>query len=143
MITVQEVLDKKGKDIWSIHPQATVYEALQFLADKNIGAILVTEEEKVVGIFSERDYAREIILKGKSSKDTPVSELMTREVITVRPDDSLDNCMKMITDKRIRHLPVISDEKLVGILTIGDVVKHIISLQKDTIQGLEDYISAR
>jgi len=143
MITVRELLKIKGEDIWSIPPQASIYEALQIMADKNVGALLVVEEARLVGIFSERDYARKVILKGKSSKETPVGELMTQQVFSIHPNNSLEDCLKLMTDKHIRHLPVLENDRLIGILTIGDVVKHIISEQKSTIQSLEDYITAR
>jgi CBS domain-containing protein len=143
MSTVQELLNLKGHAIWSIPPRTTAYEALEILADKNIGALLVVEEEKLVGIFSERDYARKVILKGKSSKDTPVSELMTADVLTASPADSLDRCLKVMTDYHIRHLPVLDAGRLAGVLTIGDVIKYIISHQQQTIQNLEEYIASR
>jgi CBS domain-containing protein len=143
MIFVQELLDQKGHETWSIHPRAQAYEALQVLANKNIGALLVVENERLVGIFSERDYARKVILQGKSSKETPVKALMTEHVVTVYPENLLESCLRLMTDHRIRHLPVLNDNKIVGILTIGDVVKHIISQQQSTIQHLEDYIMAR
>jgi CBS domain-containing protein len=137
---VREILQVKGRDIWSIAPQASVYEALEIMADKNVGALLVIDNEKVVGIFSERDYARKVILKGKSSKETSVGELMTREVFYVEPGDSMEHCMALMTAKRIRHLPVMENDQLVGIVSIGDVVKKIISEQEFTIGQLEKYI---
>jgi len=140
MNTVSEILKAKGRNIWSISPHATVYEALQLLADKDVGALLVIEEGKLVGIFSERDYARKVILKGKSSKETSVEELMTKEVLYVSPTDTIENCMALMTAKRIRHLPVLENDRLVGIVTIGDVVNQIISEQQFTIQELEKYI---
>lgn len=143
MTTVRELLQSKGKDIWSISPQASVYAALEIMADKNVGALLVIEEGQLVGIFSERDYARKGILHGRASKDTPVRELMTHPVFTVQQSQSLEDCMKLMTDKHIRHLPVLEQDRLMGIVTIGDVVKHIISEQKHAIQSLEDFIAAR
>lgn len=143
MTTVRELLQSKGKDIWSISPQASVYAALEIMADKNVGALMVIEEGQLVGIFSERDYARKGILHGRASKDTPVRELMTHPVFTVQQSQSLEDCMKLMTDKHIRHLPVLEQDRLMGIVTIGDVVKHIISEQKHAIQSLEDFIAAR
>lgn len=140
MKTVKDLLKTKGYEIWSITPQATVFEALEILADKDIGALLVIEDSKLVGIFSERDYARKIILKGRASKDTAVSELMTRTVFSVTPDNTLEDCMALMTSKQIRHLPVLSRERLVGMITLGDVVKRIISEQEFTIHQLESYV---
>jgi len=118
-----------------------VFDALQLMADKNVGALLVLDGEKIAGIFSERDYARKIILKGKASKDTPVAEIMTAEVTTLRPEQSVEECMGLMTDKRIRHLPVLDGEKLVGLISIGDVVKAIISEREFIIKQLESYIT--
>lgn len=143
MITVRELLNIKGRAIWSIYLQATVYEALEILAEKNIGALMVVEGEKLVGIFSERDYARKVILKGKSSKETPISELMTADIVTVTPSDTLDYALKVMSDRHIRHLPVLDGDRLIGMLTSGDVIKYIISLQQKTIQNLEEYIASR
>ena len=140
MKTVKDLLKTKGYEIWSITPQATVFEALEIMADKDIGALLVVEDSKLVGIFSERDYARKIILKGRASKDTAVSELMTRTVFSVNPDNTLEDCMALMTSKQIRHLPVLSRERLVGMITLGDVVKRIISEQEFTIHQLESYV---
>ena len=140
MNTVSQILKAKGKEIWSISSHATVFEALQMLADKDVGALLVVDEGKLVGIFSERDYARKVILKGKSSKETSVGELMTKEVLYVSPTDTIENCMALMTAKRIRHLPVLENDRLVGIVTIGDLVNQTISEQQFTIQELEKYI---
>ena len=140
MSTVSEILKIKGKEIWSISLHATVFEALQILADKDVGALLVVDEGKLVGIFSERDYARKVILKGKSSKETSVGELMTKEVLYVNPTDTIENCMALMTAKRVRHLPVLENDRLLGIVTIGDVVNQIISQQQFTIHELERYI---
>ena len=140
MNTVSQILKAKGKEIWSISPHATVYEALQMLADKDVGALLVVDEWKLVGIFSERDYARKVILKGKSSKETSVGELMTKEVLYVSPTDTIGNCMALMSAKRVRHLPVLENERLLGIVTIGDVVSQIISEQQYAIEALEKYI---
>lgn len=143
MTTVKELLKAKGEEIWSIAPDTSVYAALEIMAEKNVGALLVVEGEQLVGIFSERDYARKGILKGRASKDTPVHDVMTARVFSIHPDNSLDDCLKLMTGKHIRHLPVLDNDRLRGMLTIGDVVKHIISEQQTTIQSLEEYIGAR
>ncbi len=138
--TVKDILKGRGSEIWSVSPTTTAYEALEVMAEKNIGAVLVFENEKLVGVFSERDYARKVILKGKSSKDTNVSELMTRDVFYVKPENTLDECMALMTSKHIRHLPVFDDKQIKGIITIGDVVKEVISEQEIMIKDLEDSI---
>ena len=139
--TVRQLLRAKGNALWTINPESTVFEALQLMADKDVGALLVMKENKLVGIFSERDYARKGILKGKSSKDTSVGELMTKEVFYVSPDNSIEECMALMSQKHIRHLPVMEEGQVVGMLSIGDVVKKLISDQSFTIQQLEKYIS--
>lgn len=141
MHTIEQLLEIKGKDIWSIAPQATAFEALQIMAQRNIGALLVIDRGKLVGIFSERDYARKVILKGKSSKETSVGELMTPEVLYVTPQDTLEESMALMTAKHIRHMPVLDKGNLKGMLTLGDVVKQIISNQEFTIKELEKYIT--
>jgi len=141
MITIKELLKKKSDDIWSISPQASVYQALELMAQKDVGALLVIENDKLVGIFSERDYARKVILRGKTSKETAVSELMTKSVYYVTPDNSLEEAMAIMTSKHIRHLPIMNQGKLVSIVTLGDVVKRIISEQKLTIDELENYLT--
>lgn len=141
MATVGQILRTKGHDVWSIRPDATVFECLELMAEKNIGAVLVVENENLIGIFSERDYARKVILKGRSSKETMVKETMSENVITVTPNKRLEECMSLMTDQRIRHLPVLDGGKLIGLISIGDVVKKIISKQKDTIRELENYIT--
>ena len=141
MRTVEQLLHVKGADIWSIAPQETAYRALQIMAEKNVGALLVMENEEVVGIFSERDYARKVILKDKSSKNTSVSELMTREVVYIDADATLEESMALMTAKRIRHLPVSQSNRLIGIVTLGDVVKQLISDQQFAIRELEKYIT--
>ena len=141
MRTIEQLLQAKGSDIWSISPQATAYNALQIMAEKNVGALLVMEKEKLMGIFSERDYARKVILKEKSSKNTSVGELMTREVIYISADSTLEESMALMTAKRIRHLPVLKNNELIGIVTLGDVVRQIISDQKFAIRELEKYIT--
>jgi len=141
MITVGDLLKTKGGENWSVSPQASVYEALEIMADKNVGALLVIEEKRLVGIFSERDYARKVILKGKASKDTPVSELMTKAVLYATPKNTLEECMALMSSKHIRHLPVLDNDRIAGIITLGDVVKRIISDQKLTISELENYLT--
>ena len=141
MITIKELLRKKNSDIWSISPQASVYQALELMAQKDVGALLVIENDKLVGIFSERDYARKVILKGKASRETAVSELMTKSVYYVTPDNTLEEAMALMTSKHIRHLPIMNQGKLVSIVTLGDVVKRIISEQKLTIDELENYLT--
>ena len=141
MYTVRHLLQEKGNKVWSIAPQASVYDALQLMADKNIGALLVMEKEKVVGIFTERDYARKVVLKGRSSKTTTVGELETVDVLYVSPDDSIENCMALMTEKRLRHLPVVEEGKLIGLVSIGDIVKAVISEREFTIRELERYIT--
>ena len=140
MATVEKLLQVKGNKTWTITPQATVYAAVQLMSDKNVGALMVMEARKPVGIFTERDYARKLILKGKSSQTTTVRELMTVEVLYVEPRNSIEDCMQLMTNKRVRHLPVLAEGELIGIVTIGDVVKQIISDQESTIIQLEKYI---
>ncbi len=139
--TIGQLLEAKGKDIWSISPHVTVFEALRIMAKKDIGALLVIDKEKLVGIFSERDYAQKVILKGKSSKNTNVGELMTTEVFYIDPKNTLHECIAIMTVKHIRHMPVLENDQLIGMLTLGDVVKQIISEQEFTIRELEKYIS--
>ena len=141
MRTVEQLLQVKGSDIWSIAPRTTAYNALQIMAEKNVGALLVMEKEKLVGIFSERDYARKVILKEKSSKNTSVGDLMTREVFYINADSTLEESMALMTAKRIRHLPVLKHNQLIGIVTLGDVVRQIITDQKFAIRELEKYIT--
>ena len=141
MLRVRDILQTKGAQIWSIAPKATAYEALVIMAEKNVGALLVIDGEMLVGIFSERDYARKLILKGKHSKETPVEELMTSDVYSVTPDETVDECMKLMTVARCRHMPVLENDQLVGIVTIGDIVNATISQQKVAIQDLENYIA--
>jgi CBS domain-containing protein len=141
MKTVNHVLQAKGRQIWSIAPDASVFDALRLMADKEVGALLVLETGKLVGIVSERDYARKVILKGKSSLDTPVREIMTPKVICVRPQQTIQECMALMTDKRIRHLPVLDDDKVIGVVSIGDLVKAVIEEKDFMIQQLENYIT--
>lgn len=141
MSTVRQILDNKPAQVWTISPRATVFEALQLMADKNIGSLLVVENGKLVGILSERDYARKVILQGRSSRNTTVGELMAETVFYVTPDQTVEDCMALMTDKRVRHLPVLKDGKLLGIVSIGDVVKAVITNQEGTIRQLEQYIT--
>ena len=140
-MNVNQILNIKGSRIYSIPPSITVYEALKMMGINNIGAVLVVESEKLAGILSERDYARKIILKNKKSKETLVSEIMESDLITVAPTDKVEYCMELMSINRIRHLPVLEGEKLVGLISMGDVVKAIIEIQKNTIDHLDSYIS--
>ena len=140
-MTVNQILSKKGKEVYSVLSTITVYEALGVMSEKNIGAILVIEDEILKGILSERDYARKIALKAKSSKKTLVHEIMVENVITVSSTDNLDYCMELMYTKKVRHLPVLENGKIIGIVSIGDVVKSIMDMQKDTIQYLDSYIN--
>ncbi|TDJ62347.1 MAG: CBS domain-containing protein [Proteobacteria bacterium] len=141
MKTVQHILDGKGSDVWSITPDASVLEAIKLMAAKEVGALLVMTGEKPVGIVSERDYARKVILKGRSSQETPIQDIMTTHVVYVSPDQSIEECMALMTEKHIRHLPVMDGEQLRGMLSIGDLVKAVIAEQKLVIKELERYIS--
>lgn len=141
MKTLQQLLDQKNyKNVISILPQQSVFDALVLMAEYKIGALVVVQNEQLAGIFSERDYAREVALKGKTSKTTPISEVMTSEVIVVKPTDTVDHALSLITDKRVRHLPVVLNNKVVGMLSIGDLVKETIDYQQRLIQQLEQYI---
>jgi len=142
VLTVRDVLKTKKQDTWSITPQSTAYSALEIMADKDIGALMVIDNDQVAGIFSERDYARKVILKGKSSRETTVGELMTSPVFTVAPGTSVDKCMALMTVTRNRHLPVVEEGKLVGVVSIGDVVNTIITTQKIEIEELKGLISS-
>ena len=141
MEKIRNVLREKGTDVWSVGPRATAYEALEVMADKNVGALLVVNEGVLVGIFSERDYARKVILRGKTSRETFVEELMTRDVYALAPDASIEECMVLMAQTHCRHMPVLEDGQLVGIVSIGDVVNSIISQQDIKIKDLENYIS--
>jgi CBS domain-containing protein len=138
--TVTHLLQEKDPRIWSIKPDATVYEAIELMAGKNIGAVPVIEGKKVLGMLSERDYTRKVVLKGKSSKNALVRDIMSKELVTVRPGESLGECMRLVTEKRMRHLLVLENGDLVGVISIGDLVKWIISAQSATIDQLTKYI---
>jgi len=142
MKTVRQLLDAKGNSILSISSDSTVYDALVIMAEKHVGALLIMDAGHLVGIFSERDYARSVVLKGKSSKDTPIKEVMTPGslLITVDPGQTVEECLNLVSDKRIRHLPVLEDGKVIGVLSIGDLVKATIEYQQFLIQQLESYI---
>lgn len=139
--SVRMILKNKGHAVWSLPPEATVYDAIKMMAEKSAGAMLVVSEGTLVGIVSERDYARKVILKGKMSRETPVSEIMSSPVITVGPEVTADECMRLMTERRIRHLPVVGEGRLLGVVSIGDLVKAIVSMQAQTIQHLSDYIA--
>jgi CBS domain-containing protein len=140
MRTVESILSTKGRNVWSISPDATVYEALELMAEKGIGTLLVLEEGQVAGIFSERDHVRKVDLKGRTARDTRVGEVMTTRVAYVNPQQTLEECMALMTEKRFRHLPVLNGDELAGVVSIGDIVKAIISEQDFVIQQLENYI---
>ena len=142
MNTVQQILNTKPLQIFSVSADTSVLEALKLMTEKNISALLITVDEKLLGIFTERDYARKIILQGKSSKDTAISEVMTANLITISPKDGIELCMKIMSEKHIRHLPVLHEDKILGMVSIGDVVKFIIADQKQTISQLESYINS-
>ncbi|MAT42144.1 MAG: histidine kinase [Anaerolineaceae bacterium] len=142
MIRTQHILDIKGNDIWTISPDDSVYNALRLMARCDVGALLVTEGDKLIGILSERDYARKVILFGKTSKETKVSEIMTSKVITIHPLQTLEECMDIMTKNHVRHLPVMDGEKIVGVISIGDVVKNIIYKQRETIKDLTSKTSS-
>jgi len=139
--TISGILARKGSTVWSIAPAATVFDAIASMADKNIGALPVIENNRLVGIISERDYTQKVILKGKSSQETRVEEIMTRELVTADPSDSVVDCMRVMTEERVRHLPVIIGPKIVGVVSIGDLVKWLISAQAETIDNLEHYLT--
>lgn len=140
-MTVNQIVSKKGSLVHTVMPDITVYEALELMSDKNIGAILVVEDDVLKGILSERDYARKVVLRDKSSRETLVHEIMDLDFPVVKPTDSIDYCMELMTNKRVRHLPVLDNDKLINVVSIGDVVQAIIEVQKDTIAHLNSYIT--
>lgn len=141
MANVKRVLQGKGHEVWSIGPEASVFDAIAMMAEKEVGALVVMEAEKLVGVMTERDYARKVVLQGRSSKGTRIKDIMTSRVAYTRPDQSVEECMAVMTDKRIRHLPVMDGDKVLGMISIGDLVKTIIEEQQQVIEQLEQYIS--
>jgi CBS domain-containing protein len=139
--TIDKILCQKSGQIWSIDPDATVYDAIALMAEKNVGALLVMEDDKLVGIVSERDYSRKVMLRGKTSRTSTVREIMTTELTTAHPRETVEDCLRFMTEKRIRHLPVVADGSLRGVISIGDLVKEVISTQSATLDQLRDYIS--
>ena len=142
MLTAGQFIEQTKRPTWSLSSNNTVRQALQLMADKNIGAIVIKDQDKLIGIFSERDYARKVVLKGKNSTDTKLAEVMSKEVITIPSDMQIDACMQLMTDKRVRHLPVVDNGKSIGIISIGDVVRLMIDEQKHLIDELKKYISS-
>lgn len=140
-LPVREILNQKGSLVWSITPETTVLDAIKMMAEKNVGALLVTRENQLVGILSERDYTRNVVLKGRASKDTPVREIISGRVVSVSPDHTVQECMRLMTEHRIRHLPVVEGAKILGVISIGDLVNSIISAQNSAIEQLETYIT--
>jgi CBS domain-containing protein len=134
--TARHLLEVKGPDVWSISPEVSVYEALRMMADKDVGALLVMVDDHLAGIISERDYARKIILQGKTSKDTLVKEIMSTRLFTIHPDQTVEEAMELMTQRHVRHLPVVADDKVFGVISIGDVVNNIIHRQRETIKNL-------
>jgi CBS domain-containing protein len=142
MRTVRQLLEAKSAEVHWITPDAPVIDAIRLMAERRIGALLVMEGPRLAGILSERDYARKVVLQGRSSKDTPVRDIMTAQVITVRPQDSADHCMQLVTDGRIRHLPVLEGDQVVGVVSIGDLVKAVIAEQRQELDHLQRYIAS-
>lgn len=143
MSCARDILKTKGNDVWSVPPDTTVLETLKLMAGRGVGAVLVMEDGQLAGIFTERDYARKVVLAGKSSREATVSEVMTRDVVCVSPERSVDECMALMTDRRVRHLPVVNGEDVVGVVSIGDLVKAKIADQKHTIEQLQSYIAGQ
>lgn len=138
--TVRDILQTKGGEVWTTQPNSTVYEAIRLMGEKNVGALVVVEDGVVVGLLSERDYSRKVVLQGRTSRDTLVEQILTRHAITVRRKDSIEKCMQIMTDQRIRHLPVVDDAGLVGLISIGDLVRWVMHSQRHTILQLQGYI---
>jgi len=143
MTTVERLLQHKGHTVWSIPPDASVFEAVQLMADKRVGALMVVDKNQLIGVISERDYAREIVLKDRASRSTPVSAIMTQRVLYVRPQQTLEECMALMTEKNLRHLPVLDDGRLVGVISMRDVVKDLIAEKEFLIEQMENYITDR
>jgi len=141
VVTIRQLLNTKGQEVWSVSPDASVYEAMEIMADKGVGALVVLENDKLIGIITERDYARKVVLKERASKQTRVEEIMTKAVLYVRPGQTVEQCLAIMTEKRSRHLPVLDGDNLVGIVSIGDLVKSVIAEQQHVIEQLEHYIS--
>jgi CBS domain-containing protein len=141
--TVRLVLQDKGQNVWHISPDASVYDAIEIMADKYVGALLVVSEGNLIGVISERDYARKVILEGKSSKQTQIKEIMTSPAIFVTPEQTIEDCMRIMTENHIRHLPVVEHGKILGVVSIGDLVKWIITAQQQTISQLHNYITSK
>ena len=139
--SIGDILNFKGKQVWSVPPETTVYNALVLMAEKNIGALCVTDGDRLIGIVSERDYTRKIVLRGKSSRTTHVREIISGHIISVMPESTVEECLHLMTDNRVRHLPVMDNGKLAGLVSIGDLVNYIISTQQSTIEQLQTYIS--
>ena len=139
--SIESILNQKKRDVYSVSPEATVYDAVAMMAEKNVGALLVVEEGRLVGVISERDYTRKVMLRGKRSRETQVREIMSTQLTTVDPKESVDDCLRFMTEKRIRHLPVVKGGEICGVISIGDLVKHVISVQSATLDQLERYIS--
>lgn len=139
--TIEKILCQKSDEIWSVSPDATVYDAIALMAEKNVGALLVMEDGRLAGIVSERDYSRKVMLRGKTSRNSIVREIMTTELTTAHPRETVEECLRFMTEKRIRHLPVVADGSLRGVISIGDLVKEVISTQSAALEQLRDYIS--
>jgi CBS domain-containing protein len=138
--TIDALLANKGSQVWSVGPGATVFEAIKLMAEKNVGALLVTKDNRLLGIVSERDYTRKVVLKGKSSRETPVTDIVSAPAVVVSPKDSVVDCMRLMTLKHVRHLPVLDGEKIMGVISIGDLVNWMISTQSAAIDQLQKYI---
>ena len=139
--TVESVLKQKKTDLWSVPPETKVYDVVQLMADKNIGALLVIEGKTLIGIATERDYARKVVLKGKSSKETPVRDILTLPMVKAKPSNTVDECLRLMTENRVRHLPILDGETIAGVVSIGDLVNWVISAQDVTIKQMENYIA--